>query len=331
MLYRTKRFKMPNNKIKNIEIAKTNNQIYKLDVFADYRDNYKFKIVFDIHINYKTSKENIYVGIKNLCEDSLNRNYYSYIAYETNITDILNIHSGAFSFIFRRSTTTSYTYSFNCNFKKTKDNPLLFICYYTSSNYYQLHIGQSNKEYYLDNINIKYNFIIPIFSNSDTFSFGYNRGSFVRFSYPNILDFTKQETYNIEYWIESPNYLKDIKLDEKSGSLECDYIDKIKTCVVPKSHFTQNKTGYYDTYSSDKRLYELSPVKVVFDMEEDNNIEIKIRKENNKITIEKGKNGPIVLNTDYNDDEKKYLMIKKLKKILNLIQQLLINLIINMK
>ena len=300
-------------KSKIIEIAKTNNQIYKLNVFADYRDNYKFKIVFDIHINYKTSKENIYVGIKNLCEDSLNRNYYSYIAYETNITDILNIHSGAFSFIFRRSTSTSYTYSFNCNFKKTKDNPLLFICYYTLSNYYQLHIGQSNKEYYLDNINIKYNFIIPIFSNSDTFSF-YSKGSFVRFSYPNILDFTKQETYNIEYWIESPNYLKDIKLDENSGSLECDYIDKIKTCVVPKSHFTQNKTGYYDTYSSDKRLYELSPVKVIFDMEDDNNIEIKIRKENNKITIEKGKNGPIVLNTDYNDYEKKIFNDKEIEE-----------------
>ena len=302
-LIEQKNLKCRITKSKIIEIAKTSNQTYKLDVFAEYRSFYKFKMVFDISINYKTTKENIYIGINSLLKDSTNRNIYSYIAYETNITDINNIHSGIFTFRFRRTSSSYSSHYFNCNFKKTTNTPLLFICYYTAASSYTYYIGQSTPIYTLEDINIKYNFIIPSFYNSDQFSLNYNRGSFVKFSYPNILDFTKQEIYTIDYCVESPYSLDNIKLDlDSSNYLECENKNGyIKRCEVPKSHFTANKNGYYNTYASDKQLYELAPIQVIF--EKEYIIEINIKKEYNMKVIQKGKNGPIILITDYFDEE----------------------------
>ena len=303
-LIEQKNLKCRITKSKIIEIAKTSNQTYKLDVFAEYRSFYKFKMVFDIRINYKTLKENIYIGIKSLLKDSIKRNYNSYIAYETNITDINNIHSGIFTFSFKRVDYYLSSRIFNCNFKKTTNTPLLFICYYwlafSSQKFY---IEKSTQIYTLENINIKYNFIIPTFSNYDQFSFNSDRGTFVNFSYPNILDFTKQEIYTIDYCVESPYYLDNIKLDlDSSNYLECENKNGyVKRCEVPKSHFTANKNGYYNTYASNKQLYELAPIQVIF--EKEYIIEINIKKEYNMKVTQKGKNGPIILITDYFDDE----------------------------
>ena len=116
---------------------------------------------------------------------------------------------------------------------------------------------------------------------------------------------------DIDYSINSL-YLKgyDIILNPDSEKLICNPIEYsfkniIKRCIVPISHFNGKKEGYYSIlnfnyYDDITTAYHLSPIKVILPKE--NDIIIRIKKEDNNEVIKIGQNGILFLITNFEDN-----------------------------
>ena len=92
--------------------------------------------------------------------------------------------------------------------------------------------------------------------------------------YPEVLDFTSKNSYEIEFYIGYPQYLNGITFNEDKKDLQCSTIGNIKKCTVEKSHFKEKDSGYYyikyDGYENQKAIaYEIQPIKVI--LSEDDN------------------------------------------------------------
>ena len=79
-----------------------------------------------------------------------------------------------------------------------------------------------------------------------------------------------------------------------------------KKCFVPKSHFDGKNSGYYYIYHRNHLdeliiFYEVNPIQVV--LPNDNEIIMRILKEENKGRIRVGINGTFILITNYNSEE----------------------------
>ena len=245
------------------EIMEKNNERFFYRFIND--DDVRGLPVFSyLYVNYKyPKKEDIYVKITKLLSKCSHMD--TTIAYETNITNISRI-TPAFE---------SFELSFNnlgkrsCSFRKTDGIPLLIICQMGfGNNKFNNSLSEIKEEIILDNINIKYNFRIQPVKNTEKFYICTSSGSLTLWSYPDILDFTKQDSIIIEYWTERPKNLDGIKLNKDAPDLECENIDSFKRCIVHKSHFKGKENGYYYTMyrnclNSTSIFYELSPTKVI--------------------------------------------------------------------
>ena len=67
-------------------------------------------------------------------------------------------------------------------------------------------------------------------------------------TYPGILDFKKEEKINIRFLMLNPSLGKNIKLNYDSPDLDCVDLINMKKCIVPKSHFDNEESGYYNIY-----------------------------------------------------------------------------------
>jgi len=217
-----------------------------------------------LYINYKyPKKEDIYVKITKLFDKCAQSE--ATIAYATNITNISKI----------TPSLQSFRLSFNelgekwCSFRKYDGTPLLIVCMMNfGNNKFNNSLSEIKEEIILDNINIKYNFRIQPVKNTEKFYVCTSSGSLTFWSYPDVLDFTKQDSITIEYWTERPKNLDGIKLNKDSPDLECENIDSFKRCIVHKSHFKGKENGYYYTMyrnclNSTSIFYELPPIKVI--------------------------------------------------------------------
>ena len=87
--------------------------------------------------------------------------------------------------------------------------------------------------------------------------------------YPEIFDFTKNDSLIIEYGMEDPEKFVGITFNEEANDLTCQDIGReVKRCTVPKSHFKGKKSGYYFTKHSNhlngkSYSYEAPPIKVI--------------------------------------------------------------------
>ena len=126
--------------------------------------------------------------ITKLLEDVGDKN--TYIAYETNVTDIQNVF-------------TYYDFDLpfdngilNCEFRKYNDSPLLILCYsyYEEKTYVLKEITQ---EIIVDDLNVKYNFRIQPTSNNEPIQFSGKESDSILMMYPNILDFKLKDIYSI--------------------------------------------------------------------------------------------------------------------------------------
>jgi hypothetical protein len=146
--------------------------------------------------------------------------------------------------------------------KKTKDKPLLFLCFLKMFEE-KSSLGENNTEVILDNIHIKYNFRIQPVNNTEEFTMK-DEGSRIFLIHPIKLDFSKNDLIPIYFYMLRPENTKGIRLNPNSEELECAHQDKlIKRCLVPKSHF--NESGYYYThYLNDNNglniFYDISPI-----------------------------------------------------------------------
>ena len=108
-------------------------------------------------------------------------------------------------------------------------------------------LSEIKEEIILDNRNIKYNFRIQPVKNTEKFYACTSFGAMNMWSYPEVLDFTIQDSITIEYWMGNPSCLYGIRLNKDAPDLECENIKGFKRCIVHKSHFKGKENGYYYT------------------------------------------------------------------------------------
>ena len=209
-------------------------------------------------------KENLYIEIKRLMSPSIISLIYA--AYETNVTsiDILRTRNTIFEFK-RKSDNSDYT--LECYFKKNEDNtPLILIC----SIYNEYSELSLNKIKYLSMnfIDYKYNFFIT-YQNEEWFK-RKGRGENIWAKYPDILDFTSKNETNFTIHGVISLIFDRLTFNPKFGYLKCEISRYYQTaqCIVSKSHFLGEKSGYYylhynDSLGVESIFYEVAPFKVI--------------------------------------------------------------------
>ena len=215
-----------------------------------------------IQVTYNNEQKDIFVAVTN----SLTRNSIGIngaFVYETNVTDIPNI-----DIFFLLSIYENIEDEITCHFIKGEKKPMLLVC-----------ISPFSKYEYFENISIRelkneeivktagYNFRIQPMKKNDTIIAGAYNDSFILKIYPEILDFTSQNSYQIEIFSLDPNLLTGITFNEKKEDLKCENYGIIKRCNVTKEHFEGLKTDYYyimrDFFNNKEIAYEVVPVKVI--------------------------------------------------------------------
>ena len=122
----------------------------------DYNIFEEVSLVDKIVIKYKDKKkEDIFVGITKLLEGTAED--HTCIAYQTNVTNILNIATSFHGFRLR-----FFNHSLTCGFRKYENNPLLIVCLAEENVQY---LGKIEEEKIIRS-NIKYNFKIQPLTNN---------------------------------------------------------------------------------------------------------------------------------------------------------------------
>ena len=149
-----------------LEVILTNKiEILKLSHYNTYQNNFiRSDYVFDIIINYNNIiPQNVDVKITDLLTNYVQRN--DVVVYETDVKSINNVTSDFFNLNFTYS-EANVNFSFTCFFKKIKDEPLYLFCKMLSNYDGDYYLGEISQKIILDNIHIKYKFIIqPTFNN----------------------------------------------------------------------------------------------------------------------------------------------------------------------
>ena len=135
--------------------------------------------------NSEKEKENIYVKITKLLKNVTEA--HGTMIYETNVTDILDIHTNLFSL------KSSNIDLMQCIFRKYGKEPLLLVCRVLVSSGDRT-LGEIDKMYTLKYINVNYNFHILPVNNSEKFHIMIREGGFPYFSNPKVFDYTLESS-----------------------------------------------------------------------------------------------------------------------------------------
>ena len=240
-------------------IANTENTIDIVGVY-DFNGLLEFNYISPITINYPhITKENIHFKLEKLQDKIVDRS--AFVTFSTNVMDIPIIKTDSFD------PEISSSISTHCYFiKHDKSTPLYITCHasqiltnYTIGNIYGFNIS---------NIHYKYNFILDPGRNDENISIIEPKGECVVHSYPDTLDFTKSDSYDIYFAMEHVDRMKGITLNPDKGNLECVDLTSIKKCKVPKSHFDGKKGGCYfinhiNNVGEHSKNYETFGIKVI--------------------------------------------------------------------
>ena len=279
-----------------------NSNLFNIYYYNDGKELYLSPFIGDITINhYEVHKENIYIGITKLLDNYISKS--NVITYETNVTNIKNVHA-KFKFNYNSEQTL------DCYLKKAETKPLLFYCYPPGDkNYFSL--GEIKQTIPLEDVNINYNFYIePVTNNEKVEIVG--DGAKATFSYPYELDFTSKNTTTIYYLMNNVWNTYSIRLNPDANDIQCvNKEDYMKICEVPISHFENKISGIYYSYHlitinyKDKYIpyYELSPIKVILP-ENNKNITLRLKRQYNENDIQIGQEGMLSIVTNYNDKER---------------------------
>ena len=271
------------------EVLIKNNEQFKIGAINDAIGIINFDSILKITITYEIDKkEDIYVKITNLLTEYSPEGIP--IAFETNVTNIPNIITDIFNL---------------CYFKKNNLSNLLYLCNFNREKWeYKINdiINMSNSHY-------KYNFII--LPSDKTYYFNINNfGANIKLIYPEILDFTSEQSLTISFLTSNPSSIDNLKFVPDSDYLNCEVLNGIKKCIVPFIHFIgQKNNNYYYLNQTIKNEpssfvhYESSPIKVILP---ENIIEIYVNDEDNKNyygnPLMIGKNNFLNLITNYADE-----------------------------
>ena len=265
-------------KLKSI-LSFTGEKFYLGNMIIDKVQNI-FDSVEDIIITSNIVTKNNHVHITKLLNGVAEFN--SFIYYETNILYINELTTNFFDINFQNFNTS-------CMFKKRADkNEHLFLICNTHQNE-TISLGKIKKKP-INNINIENDFIINEGNNNEIISVGGNGGC-IYSVYPEILDFTEEESLNIK--IGFYGILEGIKLNpDSSKELDCLNQNNYLECSVPKSHFDNKETGFYNIYYKNHLnkysiKYEAPLIYVINPNEKEEETDSTTEEENNPATEEK--------------------------------------------
>ena len=296
-----------NNLICEVEkeklLEQNNGERFKVYYYEAKYGFQEFSLILDITVNSEIPKENIYVNITRLLES--NKDVNNFVTYQTNVTFISNIISDYFLINSKRLIT--------CFFKKSeKSYLLLLLCRWPVAGNYSL--GEIKRQITLDNIHIKYNFIIIPVKMRETFNYE-GMGSWPIFVYNRFIDFYRYDNATFDIMMYLPENTDEIYLDY--NYLNCETISyaspPIKRCTVQIKNY---KYSYGTSYSyiqqikrnsysySYQNFYELSPIQIK--LPERNEIVLKINYNDNMDSLKIGTKGVLFFVTNYYDSENKF-------------------------
>ena len=218
-------------------------------------------------LEYRIEKQTINIGIKNLLTNVINSK--NYIAYGTNITSLSELSTDSFSLRFKNNYVGEEENK-NCILKKNnKNDPLMILCETIQAEKGNLILSEIFEDLTLNYVSNKFTFVIKpakIEENINVDSFG----NLFHLVYPDILDYTIDNIYNIilvgdvAFW----NYQNELYLFPNSTKLDCEYNNIIIKCSIPKSYFGGKENGEYYFYQISHAgeiipIYELKPLKVI--------------------------------------------------------------------
>ena len=273
------------------KILTVNNEKFKLGIINENYGTYILDNVLDITLNI-TIYERYKLIIRSFkLLDNISEIDTS-VAYETDISYIDD------EFVTGRAG--------ECRFRKIKDKPLLILCTFNREGNFSM--GNIPIEIYLDNIHYKYIIIIEPLENDEVVYISEN-GTEIQTFYPNEIDLTFEESFEINYIMNSTHLANNIKLNPDAEDLECTNYIGLKKCIVPIEHFKGMKGGlnYVYTYHSNHMneqsiYYNAYPLKVTLPPEDYVILRIKAEDNPNKITM--GENGTLYFVTNYDDIER---------------------------
>ena len=218
-----------------------------------------FSFINVIYNNEKAFKTDIFVGITNLLTKN-DIGSYGVITFETNVTEISNVEIWFHFYLFENQDQIL------CRFLKGEKKPMIFNCFLGDQPNKNYSIKEFKSEF-IFNKNVKYNFRIQPIKQNYTFTIkACDEYSIIK-SFPEVLDFTKKDSYKIEFISVFSNHLTGVTFNEKKEDLKCENKGMIKNCKVTKDHFQGLKTDYYyikrDFLNNKEIVYELAPIKVI--------------------------------------------------------------------
>ena len=234
--------------------------VYLVSMFKGYDSFYLFSGVAPIEVNSTVvPKKDIYVKITKLLKKSTEQG--GIIAYESNVTDILELSTQKFELY-------SSNLDVNCLFKKSEKNPLILICDIKYEMEGEKFLGEINETIKVNGIHNLYNFLILPLNNAEIFNISNEEGAYITYFNPQTLDFTSHSSIDLFFVGERTQNISGISLNKEKGSLTCVDEYYFKRCNVPKSHFEGKKSGNYYFYYKNKigemeKMYELFPAKVI--------------------------------------------------------------------
>ena len=94
---------------------------------------------------------------------------------------------------------------------------------------------------------LKYNIIIKPVNNNQKINIINSDYSYpiIASIYPNILDFTSNDSFDIDLYLDEPKNATGITFNEEVEDLKCENLIKIKRCKISKEHFKGKNDGYY--------------------------------------------------------------------------------------
>ena len=212
-----------------------------------------------------TQKTDVFIGITKLIQNIAEGE--SFIAYETNITNFDKVISEFIELDFVNENTGSIV-TVGCSIRKYEINPLLITCVMNNDGIY--HLKEINEEIQFIKAHLRYNFRIqPVKNEEKIYLSDKNKGTWILWLCPKVLDFTKNNPLYIYYKTEHSVGVIGATFNEEKGDLSCEKRENgLLRCTVPESHFEGKKSGYYFTkhtnhMKSKSAAYESSPIKVI--------------------------------------------------------------------
>ena len=216
------------------KISKPKNT-YNLFYFHDIIGQKDFQYIPEINVNYlNIVKEDVYLKIEKPVYTQIES--ASFITFPTNITNLPTLKTGYFL-------SKISDESFLCFLiKHNEKNPLYFLCNKSGRGNFTI----SNYEgFNKSDIHYKYNFILNPGRMDVTVTFIDGDNHDIGNRFPDIMDFSKADSFKMYLKMGTQNPAKNIRLNEAGNDLECEDKKETKVCKVPKSHFNGAKSGHY--------------------------------------------------------------------------------------